>query len=143
MKKWKIALLVIGAAVLYWYFVDSRIQFQPSGDNMSIAEMHDFYDAANEAYFENKLPKDVLIDYTDHNDKSMAYTEILLDGRFHIAFNRKYSNPPQVGDLTILHEQCHVKTFTEDLEHGHYWYACMDDLNRQGAFLYELAGPKR
>jgi hypothetical protein len=100
------------------------------------------YEIYNSEYFKDKLPKDTVIDFSETRDAFVALTTKLPDGRYHIAFNRKYVRTPDFGDLILLHESCHIPTYDYydrvDGFHGKEWRACMTELDLQGAFRYEL-----
>lgn len=91
-----------------------------------------WYASYNETYFQNSLPKDTIVDYANHSDGVLAVTTF-ENGRFRISFNPAYAASAPVVHLFLLHEECHVKTWNEDAEHGPEWIACMRDLERQGA----------
>ncbi len=104
------------------------------------------YQEFNEEYFGNKLPKDIII---DHNEPKMMASTMYLSGigRFYISFNDKYTLAERVADETLLHEQCHIATWSEQptdgtfdqsKRHGPRWRACMLQLDMQGAFRTEL-----
>lgn len=103
------------------------------------------YREFNEQYFSEKLPKNVLIDFSEHGPY-LATTEKMIDGRFRIAFNSDYVTAQRVAREVMLHEQCHIKTWvdTEDEEdfktgrHNRRWIACMLTVDMQGGFRREL-----
>lgn len=106
-----------------------------------------WYAEYNSGYFQDKLPKDVVIDYGEYRPDFIATTSLLKDGRYHIAFNEDLAKAPRVAHLFLLHEMCHVKTFDEDdLEtratlggsHGPRWQRCMLILDFDGANRREL-----
>ena len=99
----------------------------------------------NSGYFDDKLPKHIVIDWSEYNDDNMATTTVLPDGRFHIALNEKYCLATRVAHITLLHEDCHILTFSEvneGKEHGPRWRTCMINLSRQRAFENELIDDK-
>lgn len=101
------------------------------------------YASNNSEFFDDKLPKDTVIDWAEHGSDNMATTSVLPDGRFHIAFNEKYCLADRTAHMVLLHEQCHVRTFSEitsdpRTEHGPRWRTCMLNLYQQGAFKNEL-----
>lgn len=100
-----------------------------------------WYNDYNNHYFYGRLPHDVVIDYSE-SSQYMATTSKMSDGRFHIAFNEKYTAAERVAHLILLHEMCHVKTW-DDPDHSHenhgkMWRACMLELDTEGAFRAEL-----
>jgi len=100
----------------------------------SEADLRTFYDDSNTAFFDGKLPQDVVITRTEHDPRWMATTSKLPDGRFLIKMNTRYTAAQRVAFQTMLHEECHVKTWSEFDEHGPRWKACMVGLDIQGAF---------
>jgi hypothetical protein len=102
------------------------------------------YREFNEQYFMGKLPKDTIINF-DEKGEFMATTVKLKDGRFKISFNKYYVSAQRVFRPTLLHEQCHIKTWNDnpsedDLEvglHTRSWISCMLILDMQGAFRRE------
>ena len=107
----------------------------------SIGNLDAIYNSLNVQYFGNSLPKDTVVDWSETGSTNMATTYKLQDGRFHIALNEQYLKAERVLALTMLHEQCHIKTFTEaeaGQEHGARWRTCMLELDLQGAFRNQL-----
>lgn len=91
-----------------------------------------WYDGFNETYFENRLPANTVVDYSNHDSSVLAVTT--QDGdHFRIAFNRDYAASAPVVHVFLLHEMCHVDTFDEEAEHGPRWIACMRGLEAKGA----------
>jgi hypothetical protein len=98
------------------------------------------YETYNEGYFQNKLPKNTVIDIAE--EKNMASAFCKNDNvTCIIQFNLKYTLAPRTADEAMLHEMCHVKSWGKDLdslgvqiEHGLTWRACMLQLDMQGAF---------
>jgi hypothetical protein len=139
-------LITIILAVL----VSQAIQyFQSSPEEPSKATFDDLteyladrYEIYNSAYFKNELPENTVIDFSETRDTYVAITTKLPDGRFHIAFNKKYVRTPDFGDLILLHESCHIPTYDYYDEkygyHGKEWRACMIELELQGAFHHVL-----
>lgn len=110
---------------------DARMHVPPT-----VKEIANQYRVFNEQYFDNKLPKDVVIDYGESVD--MASTIQMSDGRFHLAFNDRFVAAPRILNIILLHEQCHVKTWKESPMHGPEWRTCMVGLDAMGAFRTEL-----
>lgn len=92
-----------------------------------------WYAAANEAYFNNALPKDTVIRYGVLPNNVMGTTTRLPNG-FQIDLSAKYNVAPATLQLTLFHEMCHVETWTTDFGHGLKWQACMHRLDMEGAF---------
>lgn len=106
-------------------------------------DLDKWYETYNSEFFDDKLPKDVVIDWGEYDNDRMASTTVLPDGRFHIAFNEKYCLAERTVHITLQHEVCHVKTFSEITrdpasEHGPRWRTCMLNLYQQGSFKKEL-----
>jgi len=84
-------------------------------------------------WFDGKLPKNVFIGRI-YGDKFQAYTlKNKETGQFTILFNTQYNLARSQADINILHESCHIKTWTEFEEHGPRWVGCMRDLAARGA----------
>jgi galactose-1-phosphate uridylyltransferase len=88
-----------------------------------------WYASNNERYFNNELPKNVLITHDLKDDNFEAVTEHGSYGWFHISFNPTYNRSVNQEKFTLLHEMCHVQQLTSDEEefdqHGKKWQACM------------------
>jgi len=98
-----------------------------------------WYADYNSGYFQDKLPKNVIIDYDEH--EYLASTMLTNNGRFRISFNKDYASSPRVAHLFLLHEMCHIKTWDEwdNLsDHGPHWRSCMLVLDFDNAFRREL-----
>lgn len=91
-----------------------------------------WYLGYNETYFDNALPLDTVVDYTNHEEGTLASTSF-ENGHFHIAFNPAYASSAPVVHLYLYHEICHVASWTEDKEHGAAWKSCMRRLESKGA----------
>jgi predicted SprT family Zn-dependent metalloprotease len=134
--RWKI-LLVILAAVAF-HLLEQHLS-PCSAVSLSTRELQTTYSEFNTMYFSDSLPANTAIDYGEYNIEYAATTTVLPDGRFHIAMNEKYVGAARFARVTILHEQCHVKTWnTEREEHGKRWRACMLQLDMQGAFREQI-----
>lgn len=103
------------------------------------------YAEYNVLYFDDKLPKDAVVDWGEPSDDYMASVEVMSNGKFHVAFNDYFSTADRVARLIMLHEQCHIATndakdfVTSDGiaihdSHGKAWRTCMLGLDNQGAF---------
>ena len=137
---WRLLLIVILAALwaLLWdFFPGVHLYGEParaSGVNQKYLEKS--YADFNAQYFKERLPKDVIIDYELHDSEFMALTQREGSGRFRITFNPYYLTAERNADLTMLHEQCHVKNWGD--EHGNKWRSCMIQLDLAGAFREQL-----
>jgi hypothetical protein len=150
--RWKVVITI--ALAMLWFsatqhFSNSRPQeaYTPSsnqeayfpGDNQN---MRVWYSDYNDSYFSGKLPKDVILDFSQTDPRFVATTDRIKKNRYHIAFNEDYVKTSVVGHLTLLHEMCHIPTYDEYDEvngyHGRKWRACMTSLDLQGAFRREL-----
>jgi hypothetical protein len=83
-------------------------------------------------WFDGRLPKDVTIGRI-YGDSYQAYLT-KEDGHFVIRFNPRFNIAKGQADLTLFHEACHIKNWTELEEHGPNWVGCMRDLAARGAF---------
>ena len=136
--------VVIFLAILYFAFIQ-RI----SAPALAIAnadlpkDLDKWYAGYNSEYFDDKLPKDTLVDWGEYDVRNMGSTTILPNGRFHIALNKKYCLADRTMRLVLLHEQCHIQTFSEITDdpktgHGPRWRTCMLNLYQIGGFKREL-----
>lgn len=96
-----------------------------------------WYAGFNHQYFQDELPKTVVITKTLDDDRFMALT-FYENGRYHIALNPRYNISTKVERMNILHESCHIRMFVEGEEefddHGPKWQSCMLELAEKGAF---------
>ncbi len=136
--RWKILIAVV-AAGFYWYLINYSPIRPAEVDTrmMTTQDLQEYYQDTNYAYFENQLPKDVTIDFLNTDPKAMASTSF-ESGKFRISFNRGYRTGNRYMKLSMLHEECHIKTWGEFDQHGPEWRACMNYLDIQGAFRREL-----
>ena len=136
--KHKLRLLIFIVAALTWLLAIGASRKGPKivahANIEGQTELDKKYAEYNELYFDNKLPKDTLIDHSE--SIQMASTMKMSNGRFHIAFNDKYTLAERVSRSTLLHEQCHIQTWSEQkaAEHGPRWRTCMLTLDIQGIF---------
>jgi predicted SprT family Zn-dependent metalloprotease len=138
--KHKLRLLIFIVAVFAWLLAIGGTHKNPITAHAIVTsktELDKKYAEYNEIYFGGKLPADTVIDHSE--SVQMASTMKMSDGRFHIAFNDKYTLADRVARLVLLHEQCHIKTWTEQdiAEHGPRWRTCMLALDLQGVFRRE------
>lgn len=112
---------------------------------MTIAQVEKQYAAYNSEFFNDRLPKNVVIDYGEEDSKNMATTSRFSDGTFHIALNPQYVGAQRVVDYLLLHESCHVAVWDRlhkdndhvlswEEEHGPVWRACMLKIDAVGGF---------
>lgn len=97
------------------------------------ADLTHFYEAANDSYFDGKLPKNLIV-YDTNMPGRLGQTS--ADGSsFRIDINLALNPSPKESRLTLYHEMCHIYTWqAEDDKHGPRWVACMHNLALQGAF---------
>lgn len=142
----KILLVVFLAVLCSWLFGCTREHFvpvpAPSGGRVDAAYMQKLYETYNESYFQNRLPKVIVIDMSESDSGLMAST--LCDGDVcNIHVNPDYVVAARTAQLIMLHEACHVKTWnkdvttfgdvTEQIQHGRAWRSCMLQLDAEGA----------
>ena len=106
-------------------------------------DLDKWYAGYNSEYFDDKLPKDTVVDWSEYDVRNMGSTTVLPNGRFHIALNKRYCLADRTMRLVLLHEQCHIQTFTEITDdpktgHGPRWRTCMLNLYQIGGFKREL-----
>lgn len=127
-------LIVVALAAFYFYLSQHRSAHTPSRSEIQLKKL---YDMNNEQYFGHRLPTDAVVDWGEADDKYMATTDVMSDGRFHVAFNENWTRGDQTVEFVMLHEMCHVKLWdgtTKGTEHGPRWRACMLELDSAGAF---------
>jgi predicted SprT family Zn-dependent metalloprotease len=130
----KVAITVV-LALLYWAV--SQLSFD-SGRHASVvgmtaAQLRTQYDNDNDRFFNNKLPKDVMIDYGETGSEYMATTAAVGD-TFRISFNPSYAKSERVDEYLLLHEACHIATWKYGVSHGPEWRICMLQIDAQGGF---------
>jgi SprT-like family len=116
----------------------------PSGYELP-KDLYKWYQIYNTEFFDDKLPRNVVIDWDEHDPSRMAATSKLPDGRFHITFNQRYCLADRVAHMALLHEDCHIVTWAERVPdvHGPAWRTCMLNLYQTGAFKAELIDGSR
>jgi len=136
--------ILITIALAGLYFALSQHLSAPAVAGKDLPkDLDKWYAVYNTEFFDDKLPRNPVIDWGEYDGNRMASTTVLPDGRFHIAFNEKYCLAERTARLVLLHEQCHVQTFSEvnrdpKSEHGPRWRTCMLNLYQQGAFKKTL-----
>jgi hypothetical protein len=139
-------LLAITAALALSYSVDhcqSSRSYSGKRYHINLQQTYGWY---NSEYFDDTLPRDVVLDWSATGDDEMAHTTHSLGGRFNISFNDRYTEAERVANETMLHEQCHIKTWgnvvtPEEVMTGRHtraWRACMLELDLKGAFRHEI-----
>lgn len=99
--------------------------------------LESLYTVDNEGYFQNRLLHTTeIVTFDDPLIKKMAYTQCDDEVTYcTISFNLAYSLAGRTAAYTMLHEQCHIKTWgKEGNGHGKVWRSCMLQLDSQGAF---------
>ena len=91
----------------------------------------------NLQYFLGRLPKKANVlwaDLTANNDMGLAWID--ESGTVQIRIDRKMNPVERQADMTLLHEQCHIKLVGKELSdlHGIEFQRCMVDLAERGAF---------
>lgn len=146
----KMAVTIILAIFVWWLFGCSRPQkLAMEGDHdIDAIYLQRLYASYNEQYFGNRLTKTPKIDI-ENGGPDMADTWCdNEDGTgCHISFYMHYSAAPRVAQSVLLHEMCHVKTWSKSLDkdrpvmvelqtfaHGTPWRSCMLGLDAEGAF---------
>lgn len=150
MKKSQIVvLLLIVALVLLVLSFFQRIDAPKSNGGLSINPAA-LYQTDNELYFDNKLPKDVIIVAEEAPDR-LPGEEVfaLTQHAAHTHWYKMYISPRMnfngaIERFSIYHEACHIERWearqAEGLpervsnEHGSDWQRCMLSLAERGAF---------
>ena len=107
------------------------------------------YQTDNELYFDNALPKDVIVVAEEAPDSAPGHfyygeTSHSVGSHWYKMFvSPKHNTSVDLEEETVLHESCHIKIWEKHErmgtpyagdEHGPEWQACMLDLAEQGAF---------
>jgi hypothetical protein len=135
-----VAVFITGILIYSW-LANRRT---PAATNADLPkDLNKWYQIYNSEFFNDKLPKNTVIDWSEYDDSRMASTSVLPDGRFHISLNEKYCLANRVARIVLKHEACHVATFSEitldpKSNHGPRWRTCMLNLYQQGAFKGDL-----
>ncbi len=99
--------------------------------------LDEWYTAYNHMYFQDELPKTVVITRNLQDDRFMAITDY-SDGLYHIGINPRYNLSTKTERINLLHEQCHILGFVEHDDefdqHGPKWQACMLRIAKSGGF---------
>lgn len=129
---------------------EQAVRFPPRTENNGDTDL-DFlkksYSAYNSGYFNDKLSKNTRISY-DLGGLDMADTACDNNGDYCVMrFNPHYVAAPRVANGVMLHEMCHIKTWTKSLEadrpamqdksrydHNKSWRSCMLELDMHDAF---------
>jgi hypothetical protein len=141
----KIVIAILLGVLASWLFSCTREHYvsvpQPANGTVDVEYLQRTYAAYNNGYFQNKLTDTPKIDLLEPDPTNMASTYCDPDGGCVIHLNTKYVAAPRVGDQTLLHEMCHIKTWMQDMDdkglqvdHGKHWRTCMLNLDTQGAF---------
>jgi len=127
-------LLVILLAFLWFALTQHSKTPTAVGQGVSQKVLDNTYQEFNEQYFNNRLPKDTIIDYAE-SGPNIATTDLMSSKRFHIAFNEKYASSERIVREIMLHEQCHIKVWPKDGNwsvedyqtefHSKKWRTCM------------------
>jgi SprT-like family len=105
------------------------------------SDAQQFYEAANETYFNNKLPHAVVefkVNLTDEQGHPlMGLTHESNVAAPRIFLSTRYQDNARIWEGTELHEICHVEVDAhnpEFEEHGPHFQACMLGLAENHAF---------
>lgn len=135
----KTLIVIIGVALFAWWGLTNKPPY------MTVERLQRQYASNNAEFFNDRLPKDIVIDYGENSDEFMATTVRWSDGTFHIALNPRYAGAERVAEYLLLHESCHVAVWdevhagsndkiTQKKEHGPAWRACMLNIDAAGGF---------
>lgn len=97
-----------------------------------------WYATYNHEYFQDELPKTVVITRNLTDDRFMAQT-FYENNFYHISINPRFNESRKIEKFNLLHESCHIYIFINHEEdefddHGSHWQKCMHKLADQGAF---------
>jgi len=140
-KRWKVVLFLMILITWLWLlnFMNGLGQLNHASAVERCEGLKVWYDQYNEQYFQNKLPHDTVIDFSEHGPY-MATTSTSDGVHFRIAFNEKYAVAARYDHVTLLHEMCHIATPGEEENEGHgpRWRTCMLVVEAEGAFRAAL-----
>lgn len=127
------AAMFVCCLFLYWifqYIKDHPVAHKILGVAPVLSQQ---YNDDNYKWFEAKLPKSTKVFYGEADGNvADVYT---VGGEFVIEINPKYNRNPSQEMFSLLHEECHIKTWNENgIGHGPIFQACMFNLASRGAF---------
>lgn len=109
----------------------------PTGISGQDRHLDEWYASFNHSYFQDELPKMVVITRNLADDRFMAITDY-DNGYFHIGINPKFNLSTKTERINLIHEMCHVQGFVEHDDefdqHGMKWQACMHRVADQNGF---------
>ena len=142
-------LVVLGLLCLFFVSHHPRTSL-PRHSNYqfnSLAEEQQFvnkwYAATNDVYFDNKLPKDTVIQIhiipsDDDTMYTIGQTTPLNNGQYIIELDPRFNVNGNQDALTLDHEMCHIYLIQQngdgDRNHGARFQACMQRLAVEKAF---------
>ncbi|SRR6266478_9869380 len=89
------------------------------------------YRRFNKVYFDNKLPKDILVKFDTEEELDDAYGEY-LEADHEILLSEELKTIPDFAYIVLLHEMAHVQV--PDNNHGFQFAAVINKLYQQGAY---------
>jgi hypothetical protein len=134
-------LVVILLAIGYWMWMQHDTQHKADGGRkgrkgcVSQVRLLEWYNNANEDYFDNALPKGGKIEIVWEDlryVKAMGDTDCNEQG-CRIRLDPYVNAVPATAEETLLHEMCHVATQGVDFDHGPEFQSCMTMLFNKGA----------
>ncbi|HXQ38134.1 MAG TPA: SprT-like domain-containing protein [Anaerolineales bacterium] len=130
----KVAITII-LALLYWAVSQSLLNSSrhAPATGMTTTQLHAQYEQDNERFFNNRLPKNTIIDYGETDPQYMATTS-LAGNTFRISFNPVYAKSERLDEYLLFHEACHIVTWRHGVDHGPEWRTCMLKIDVQGGF---------
>lgn len=105
---------------------------QDEPDPLECQALKVWYLDFNEQYFMGVLPRNAVVEYG--NAHGAMATTFKVGGVFHIVLEKKYTLANKVAHEVLLHESCHVISWSEKEEHSRRWHDCIHRLEEQGAF---------
>lgn len=100
---------------------------------MNAVELRAWFKTYNRDYFFGHLPE-VRFEWVNlHYKLRMAETDCNFEPCI-IRMDPTYNEAFPVAKATMLHEMCHVESWTELDQHGIKWQACMHKIWLEGAF---------
>lgn len=109
------------------------LTYPVQGTAVSSPQLKAKYLEYNEEYFLGMLPTDAIVGYGTCAEDAMACTTHPED-IFQITLVKEYNLAPAQAYENLLHESCHLVTWSELDEHGPRFKDCMRRIYALGAF---------
>lgn len=103
-------------------------------EQLTDKQLKRWYSFYNRTLFDSNLPGDTRVTFSDLTEE-LGDTSTDADAVRHIRIDRQTNPVPRQAQLTLIHEQCHIKTEGQELDpHGPKFEACMLSVATLGGF---------